>query len=417
MPPLANRRLDIGVLDPDVYANGNPATYGLPLDQYAYLRENEPVYLQEFNDPLLIDRVRVISRYEDISAIDRDPQTFAFDRGHLNIWTINPIDPRSGGQPAMLTADIENHKRQRRVISRGFTPNVVRRLEEKFRDYARTVVDEALAKGTLNFVTDVAHAMPMEALGDVLGVPPAERAQFFNWVDRFAAPFDTRITPSLEAVLEAIGNLIDYSTDLAARKRLSPENDVISKMVQADADDPLSEDEMLGNIVLLASGAAESTRTALSHGMHQLMRDPDQMAWLRAHADDIPVTALQEFVRISTPFLHFVRTVTKDIELHGHPISEGERVCILLGAGNFDPEVFRDADVFDLSRDTDPPHLSFGRGPHSCLGKHVAVLEMKILLEELLQRTKDIRPAGEISYVRDVFARGVYELPITITPA
>lgn len=121
-------------------------------------------------------------------------------------------------------------------------------------------------------------------------------------------------------------------------------------------------------------------------------------------------------VRISTPFLHFVRTVTKDIEMHGQPIAAGERVCMLLAAGNFDPAEFDEPEKFDLAR-TPNRHLSFGRGPHSCLGKHIAVLEMKILLEEFLQRTKEIRAAGPIVYVRDVFSRGVYELPVTVTPA
>ena len=406
----------IGVLDADVYANGNPETYGLPLDQYTYLRENEPVYLQTFDDPLLIKQVWVLSRYEDISAVDRDPETFAADRGHVNIWTVNPIDDTVGGKPAMLSRDGADHRRHRGVVNRGFTPTVVRRLEDKFRGYARDVVDHALAEGTFNFVTDVAHAMPMEALGDVLGVPPEDRPQFFNWVDKFAAPFDTRITPSFDDVLGAIFALTGYAGELAARKRVDPEHDVVSQMVQANNEDTLSEDEILGNIVLLASGAAESTRTALSHGMHELMRNPEQMAWLREHADNIPDTAIQEIVRTSTPFLHFVRTVTRDIEMHGQAIAEGDRVCMLLAAGNFDPAAFDDPNRFDLSR-TPNSHLSFGRGPHTCLGKHIAVLEMKILLEELLQRTKDIKPAGPIAYVRDVFSRGVYELPVTVIPA
>ena len=416
MTSAVDRNLHIGVLDPDVYANGDPATYGLPLDQYTYLRENEPVYRQTFDDPLLIKEVWVLTRYDDILAVDRDADTFAANRGHVNIWTVNPIDPTMGGKPAMLTQDGADHRRHRLVVGRAFTPTMVRRLEEKFRGYARTVVDEALEKGSFDFVTDVAHAMPMEALGDVLGVPAEDRPKFFNWVDRFAAPFDTRMTPSFEAVIEAIFNLTAYAGDLAAHKRIAPGDDVVTQMVQADKADTMSEDEILGNIVLLASGAAESTRSALSHAMHQLMRDPDQMAWLREHSDDIPDTAIQEMVRVATPFLHFVRTVTKDIELHGQPISAGDRVCMLLAAGNFDPEVFDDAQRFDLAR-TPNRHLSFGRGQHSCLGKHIAVLEMKILLEELLQRTKDIRPAGDIAYVRDVFSRGVYELPVTITPA
>lgn len=416
MTNVADLRAHITVLEPEAYANGNPDTFGLPLDQYAYLRENEPVYLQTFDDPLLMKQVWVLSRYDDIATVDRDSETFAADRGQLNIWTVNPIDPTVGGKPAMLTQDGADHRRQRQVISRGFTPTMVRRLEEKFRCYARLVVDQALDKGTFNFVTDVAHQMPMEAVGDVLGVPPAERPQFFDWVDRFAAPFDTRLAPSLESVLEAIFGLTAYAGDLAARKRASPDDDLVTKMVQAEADEALSEDEILGNIVLLASGAAESTRTALSHGLHQLMREPDQMAWLRDHADDIPDTAINEIVRIATPFVHFVRTVTKDIELHDQPIAEGERVCMLLPSGNFDPTAFPDPARFDLLR-TPNRHLSFGRGPHACLGKHVAMLEMKILLEEVLQRTKDIRPAGEISYVRDSFTRGVYELPVTVTPA
>ena len=406
----------IGVLDPDVYANGNPDTYGLPLDQYAHLRESEPVYHQSFDDPLLIKDVWVLTRYDDIVMVDRDAETFAANRGHLNIWTVNPIDPTVGGKPAMLTSDGPDHRRQRQVVNRGFTPPMVKRLEEKFRGYARTVVDEALAKQSFDFVTDVAHAMPMEALGDVLGVPVEDRPQFFNWVDKFAVPFDTRITPAFETALEAIFSLTGYAADLAARKRVEGGDDVVAQMVRADHADTMSEDEILGNIVLPASGAAESTRTALSHAMHQLMRDPEQMAWLREHSGDIPDTAIQEMVRVATPFLHFVRTVTKDIELHGQPISAGERVCILLAAGNFDPSAFDEPDRFDLTR-TPNRHLSFGRGPHSCLGKHIAVLEMKILLEELLQRTADIRPAGPISYVRDVFSRGVYELPVTITPA
>jgi cholest-4-en-3-one 26-monooxygenase len=171
MTTAVDRRANIGVLDPDVYANGDPDTYGLPLDQYAYLRENEPVYLKRFDDPLLIKQVWVISRYDDISAIDRDLQTFAANRGHVNIWTVNPIDPTIGGKPAMLTQDGQHHKRHRMVVSRGFTPDRGQAPRGKAPRYARAVVDQALAKGTFNFVTDVAHAMPMEALGDVLGVP------------------------------------------------------------------------------------------------------------------------------------------------------------------------------------------------------------------------------------------------------
>ncbi|TPG32407.1 cytochrome P450 [Mycolicibacterium hodleri] len=407
---------ELGIFDPETYAQGNSATFGLPLDSYAYLRDNAPVYLQEFSDPLLIDRAWVLSRYEDIVTVDKDPDAFAADLGSVNIWRVTPIDPFNGGMPAMLTSDGPEHRRQRGVLSKGFTPRTVRKLEEMFRVYAKDIVGAALEKGTINFVTDVAHAMPMEALGDVLGVPPADRAKFFGWVDQFAAPFDTRITPSFDHVIAAIGDLMNYSIEIAELKTRCPADDVMSIMVNATGDQALSEDQVMGNVALLASGAAESTRTSLSHGMHQLMRDRDQMTWLRERSADIPATAIQEMVRIATPFTHLVRTARRDVEFHGTTIPEGDIICMLFTSGNFDERAFDEPEKFKLDREPNL-HLSFGRGPHQCLGKHVASLEMKILMEELLQRTKDIQPAGDIQYVKDNYSRGVYELPVTLIPA
>ena len=409
-------RSAIRVLDPDTYANGDPATYGLPLDQYDYLREQEPVFLQKFEDPLLIDHVWVLSRHEDISAVDRDQQTWAADRGYVFIWKVAPCGGEFG-KPAMLVMDGDDHRRNRGVVSRAFTPKRVQQLEVTFRDYARKVIDHALEHdGPFDFVSEIAHVMPMRALGEVLGVPEHDRGRFFAWVDTFAAPFDERITPSFELVAQAIQDLWRYALELAEIRRGDPGDDVMSKIVQAAGADTLSEEEVMGNVALLASGAAESTRTALSHGVHQLMREPDQMAWLRDRADDVPATVAQEFVRIATPFTHLVRTATRDVELHGREIKEGENVAMLFAAGNFDPEAFDDPRRFDLARDPNP-HLSFGRGSHSCLGKHIAALEIKVLMEELLQRTKSIRPAGEISYIRDAVSRGVYALPITMERA
>jgi cytochrome P450 len=406
---------DIRVLQADTYANGDPTTFGLPLDQYAWLRDNEPCYLHEFNDPMLIDRAWIISRNADIWTVDRNAELYSTARGGVNMWRVTPLDADAGGKPAMLTMDGAKHREQRGVMSKAFTPGMVKKLEEKFREYAVNIVDAALEKGTFNFVTDIGHAMPMEALGDVLGVPEGDRPQFFEWVDQFAAPFDTRITPSFEYVFNAIMGLFNYSLELGELKRREPGDDVITQLVQAGAE-VISEDELMGNVALLASGAAESTRTALSHGMHELMRNPEQMAYLREHADDIPATAIQEIVRIATPFTHLCRTATADHELHGKEIKENDKVLMLFAAGNFDERAIDDPNTFDLSREKNP-HVSFGRGPHQCLGKHVASLEMKILLEELLQRTKDITPAGDIDYVRDAYSRGVYQLPVTITAA
>ena len=414
---------DITVFDPDTYANGDPTTFGLPLAQFDYLREHAPCYLQKFDDPLLVEQTWVVTRWEDINAIDRDPETWAANRGGVNIWKVTPLAPKhiadeiGFGKPAMLVMDGEDHRRNRRVVSRTFTPTMVRGLEERFRRYATSVVDDALAQdGPFNFIEVVAHAMPMEALGDVLGIPKEDRPKFFHWVDQFASPYDPRVTKSFDQLLQAIMELLAYAPELAELRRTNPTDAVITKMVQAVDSESMSEDEIQGNVALLASGAAESTRTTLGHGMHELMRDGEQMAWLRERADDIPSTVVQEMVRIASPFTHLSRTATQDVELHGQQIREGDKIAMLFAAGNFDPEVFDEPGRFDLSRENNP-HLSFGRGPHSCLGKHIAALEIKILLEELLQRTTEIRPAGPISYSRDNYSRGVYELPVTVTAA
>jgi cholest-4-en-3-one 26-monooxygenase len=404
--------LQPAVLDADTYANGDPTTFGLPLDLYSRLRESDPVRLMEFGDPSLVDRVWVVSRHEDIVAVDRDAETFAADRGHINIWRSTPADPKNGGMPAMLTYDGADHKRNRGVVKKGFHPRIVDGLAEGFRRYAVEIAEAAMkAEGPFDYVTEIAHRMPMEALGDVLGVPREDREAFFGWVDVFAAPFDPRVTASPDHVVKAIGALLTYTSELADRKAVDPGEDVMSKLALARAAGEISGQELLGNVTVLAAGAAESTRSALSHGMHELMRDPEQLAWLRERVDDIPMTAIHEIVRIATPFTHFVRTTTRDIEMHGVHVPAGELVCMLFPSGNFDPEAFVEPNRFDLSR-KDNPHVSFGRGPHGCLGKHIAALEMKILLEELLQRV-ELSPAGPISYIRDAYSRGVHQLPVT----
>jgi cholest-4-en-3-one 26-monooxygenase len=405
---------DIRVLDADTYANGDPTSFGLPLDQYAYLRDHDPCHLQTFDDPLLIEEAWIVTRLEDVWAVDRDAELYSANGPH-NIWRYSPIDPTIGGKQALLTMDGRKHRTQRGLMTKPMTPNGVNKLEQRFRQYAAEIVDAALEKGTVNFVRDVAHAMPMEALGDVLGVPREDRPKVFGWIDSIAAPFDTRITPAYEQVMLYGVSMLEYALELATLRRREPGVDLVSKLVEAGPD-VISQDELQGNVVLLAGGAAESTRAAFSHGMHELMRQPDQMAFMRAHAHDIPATAIQEIVRIASPFTHMARNATRDHELHGKKIKEGDVIIMLFSAANFDDRAFDDPNVFDLTREKNP-HVGFGRGPHQCLGKHVANMEMKILFEELLQRTKDIQPAGPISYTRDAFTRGVYDLPVTLTPA
>jgi len=406
----------ITVLDPLTYGNGDPAQNGLPHDQYDWLRTESPVHLARLEDPMVIDEVYLLSRYEDVVAADRDVETYSTAHGFVNIWRFNPIDPTQGGKPAMLALEGADHRRNRKVISRGFTPKVVAAFESHLRILAKEIVDQALERRQVNFVTDVAQKMPLRAICDLVGVPEEKREQFIAWVNTMASPFDPRCATSIEDVVAAIQGLFAYALELAEDRRVNPGEDVMSKVVAAQTDETLSEDELMGAVVLLANGGSETTRAALSHGMLALINHPDQTAWLRERKDDIPATAPQEIIRWASPVIHMCRTLTRDVELHGVQMSEGDRVALLWASANFDPEQFEDPKAFKLDRSPNE-HTAFGRGPHACLGKHIAALEIKVLMEELLSRTKEIRLAGEPSYVRDSFARGVYELPVELVPA
>jgi len=398
------------VFDAEVYGNGDPTTFGLPLDLYDRMRREAPVVKLHLDDPLLIDEVWAVTRHDYICEIGRDGENFVSNRDLPTIWRHSPVDPVN--KPGLLVQDGEVHRSRRIVIGKAFRPTAITRYEEKFRGYAAVVVASAIEKGTFDFITEIAHALPVQALGDVMGVPEEDRGKFFDWVDKFTSPYDPRVASSFEEVAQALLDIWAYGLDLVARKRREPADDVLSRIAELD----ISDDEVMGHVAIFATGAAESTSAALGHGLHELMRNPRQTAWLRERTADIPATVAQEMVRISNPGISILRTVAHDIDFHGVRMCEGDRVAPVFPAGNFDPDAIANPRRFDAARDPNP-HVAFGRGTHTCIGKHVAAFEIKILLEELLARTKDIQPAGPISYIKSNVTRGVYSLPVTVTPA
>jgi cholest-4-en-3-one 26-monooxygenase len=260
----------------------------------------------------------------------------------------------------------------------------------------------------------VASQLPLYAICDLLGVPDADRAQLLAWTNTLTVPTDPEYAPSLDEFTAAVNGIWQYGMRLANNRRRHPGPDVMSSIVAAVDDDRLSDDEVMGFTLTLAAAGNETTRNVISHGLLALLRHPEQLEWLRGRADAIPTTAVEEILRWSSPVIHSRRTVVRDVELHGVGLSQGDAVAVLYPAANFDPRRFPDPLCFDLQRHPNP-HLAFASGPHVCLGAHVARLETRVLLEELLRRTDRIELDGPCEYVRDNALRGVKRLPVVMT--
>jgi cholest-4-en-3-one 26-monooxygenase len=267
----------------------------------------------------------------------------------------------------------------------------------------------------VDFVRDIAVEIPLRAAGELIGVPPEDQPAVLKWTNDIATPNDPDQVTGVDDVRASMGSIWDYALKLADLRRAEPQEDLMSKVAAAFQDEQLSADELQGMLLLLAVGGNETTRNAMTHGLHGLLRNPDQMALLRTDVGAYLGSATDEILRWSTPIIHVRRTAAEDIEMYGKTISAGEPVAFILAAANHDPEVFDDPERFDITRDPNP-HITMSAGPHVCLGQAVAKIEIRILFEELLARTKDILQTGDVQYTRDSFIRGCHTLPIQLVP-
>lgn len=403
----------LGIFDPDLYGQGDPWTAGLPLDAFAALRDERPCYWQPLTDePMFIDGVWVVTRHADILDMIQRPARFSNMAG-TSVRRFDPTIPARGGKPTMVSMDGADHQRNRTVTSRAFSPRAVMGFAERFRAIAAGLVDRALAKGRIDFIADIACLMPLDAVSEMLGIPPDDRQQVLAWTNGMTVPLDPHFTPTPESFLTALNGLWDYGLDLAARRRREPDDSVVTAIAAAHADGRLSDDEVSGYFLQLAAAGNETTRNAIAFGLHALLLRPEQMASLRAQGGEVPASAVEEILRWASPTIYTVRRAQQDIELHGQRIAAGESIALMLASANFDGAVFDRPGDFDVMRNKGD-HLAFGAGPHICLGLHVARLEIRILFEELLRRASDIRLDGDVDFVRDSFIHGIRSMPLIV---
>jgi len=404
---------DLGVLDPRIYETGNPWFGSLPLAEFDRLRDEAPCYWQPLSDePAFIDGAWIVTRHADILAMLRDSERFSASSG-TSVRKLDPTVVDRGGKPTMVSMDGAEHHRNRTVTSRMFSPKAVRAFEAHFRAIAVRIIERALDMGRIDFIFDLARYMPLDAISDMIGIPPEDREQVLAWTDMTSVPLDPHYTPSWEEFMAALNGLWDYGVTLADRRQREPDDGIMTAIAQGRRDGRLSDDEVSGYMLQLAAAGNETTRNAIALGLLALLQRPDQMALLRSYGT-MPEAAIDEILRWTSPAIHTCRRAAVDLEIHGQTIRAGETIAMMIASANYDPRAFDRPDQFDLTR-TRNEHVTFGIATHICLGMHVARTELKVIFEELLRRAPTIVLEGEVAFVRDNLIHGIKKMPLTIS--
>ncbi len=387
-------------------------------EAFAVLRRSAPVsHHQPLEDILgLTDRDErgywAVVRYEDIRRVSRDPVTFCSGQGVQ--FGDAPPEMLEASQ-SFLAMDAPRHTKLRGLVSAAFTPRQVARIEDGIRANARLVVEEAAPTGGGDFVSLIAKRLPLITISDMIGVPEAERERIVHAADTLVTVSDPEVTgdkPPLQALGEALWTLTTFAKELAADREQTPGDDLMTALVEAEVDgEHLTHDEIAAFFVLLSVAGNDTTRHTTSHAMRALTLNQDQRSKLVSNLDQLMPTAAEEFVRWATPVLTFRRTATRDTEVAGQPIAQGEKVVLFYHSGNRDETYFDDPWKFDVARQPNH-HLGFGGGgPHYCLGASLARTQLRSLFSELLRVLPDIE-AGEPEMFRSsAFIHGVKRMP------
>jgi cholest-4-en-3-one 26-monooxygenase len=358
----------------------------------------------------------VVTRHADVKHVSTHPELFSSNTNTAVIRFNESIsrDQIEVQKLIMLNMDPPEHTRVRQIVQRGFTPRAIRSLEQALRNRAHAIVETALAgakaDGSFDFVTNIAVELPLQAIAELIGVPQEDRAKIFDWSNKMAAYDDPEYAITEEIGAEAAMEIVSYSMNLAAARKECPAKDIVSQLVAAEDEGNLSNDEFGFFVILLAVAGNETTRNAISHGMHAFLTHPEQWELFKR---DRPATAAEEIVRWATPVVSFQRTATQDVELGGQQIKKGDRVGLFYSSANNDPEVFDAPEQFDITRDPNP-HLGFGGGgPHFCLGKSLAVMEINLIFNAVADALPGLRLVGDPRRLRSAWLNGIKELQVS----
>jgi cholest-4-en-3-one 26-monooxygenase len=398
---------EIDLYSPDTYV------HSIPHDAFTRLRRESPVYWQKEPDG---PGYWALTRYEDIVTASSDNELFSSWRGGTNLDDNLPEDAMALIRTILINMDPPKHTKYRKLVATGFTPKQIALLEPHVREITKRIVDNIAAKGSCDFVTDVAAELPLAVIAEMLGVPEEDHHKVFDWSNRLIGFDDPEFHTTPEDGRIAGTEMFMYANEMAMDRKKNPRNDLVSVLMNAEVDgDRLTEADFDGFFILLAVAGNETTRNLISGAMLALIEHPEQRARLIAEPA-LLTTGVEEFLRWVSPLIYFRRTLQRDTVVGGQPMREGDKVAMYYPSGNRDEAIFENGQVFDVSRSPNP-HMAFGGGgPHFCLGASLARLEIRCMFEELLSRLPDIELDGPVQRLRSNFINGIKHMPVRFTP-
>jgi cholest-4-en-3-one 26-monooxygenase len=402
---------DIDLLDRDIF------TKGVPHEWFTFLRKEAPVYFHpEPGGP----GFWVITKYDDVVTVGRDGATFSSAQKRGGVVGLEGRAEDYGnfeqGGNLMLTMDAPEHTRYRKLVNRGFTPRQMRMLEPHIRELTNKILDEVIERGECDFVVDVAAELPLQIIAEMIGVPQEDRHKLFEWSNRMIGSEDPEYIVSEEEVQGAQIEMFMYANQLAQERRENPRDDIMTTLLQADVDgDQLTDMDFNLFFLLLAVAGNETTRNSISHGIQAFCDNPDQYQAL-VHDPGLAKSATEEIVRWASPVMYFKRNVTRDTEIRGQAIKEGDKVSMWYISANRDEDHFDDPFTFDIQRNPNE-HVGFGGGgPHHCLGANLARMEIYVLLEEMARRIPELERTDAPKALRSNFIAGIKHLDVKFPP-
>lgn len=393
----------IDLLSPASFAHGQPH------EQFAWLREHDPVHWHDEADGR---GFWAVTRYRDVKAVGRDSGTYSSSPSIMIPDGEGGLDV--GDHQMMLTMDPPKHTGYRKLVAGEFIPRAAKSMRPRIETLATRIVDGVAGRGECDLVEDVAGLMPSYVIADMLGIPHDDGVALYRLTEAIhAAPESQPPGAAMMAVLD----MFNYAREVWERKRAEPEDDLATLIALAAVEDhELDVIDFNLFFLLLIDAGGDTTRNLVAGGVDALFAHRDQFDWLRADIDARLGPAVEELLRWVSPVVYMRRTAARDTRLAGVDIAAGDKVVMYYGSANRDPDAFGPtADVLDLSRSPNE-HVAFGGGgPHFCLGAHIARVEIHTLLRELLTRVGDLEPAGVTEWLPSTFISGPKHLPVRYT--